>query len=232
MSNTTKLLKAAVVSMTILGANMKADASGDKSSWNEEVWLHDGGKLIVERSQMRGGRHEIGQEVPIAEHTISFHLPNTGQLVTWKTEFGIEAKKSSLQLLALDVVRGVPYIVTHPTGCIAYNIWGRPNPPYVFFRFDGKGWQRMTLAELPAEIKEANVVIGTLVHERRLAGHQGTIPADEVKRINAEAKNPEVRYLRVFVREPIADSILCPKPLTGFKAPYPIQPKNKTAGEK
>lgn len=61
----------------------------------------------------------------------------------------------------------------------------------------------MPLGELPAEIKEANVVIGTLVHERRLTGYHGTIPANEIKRINAEAKNPDVRYLRVFVREPI-----------------------------
>ncbi|MBE7421585.1 MAG: hypothetical protein HS110_03960 [Zoogloeaceae bacterium] len=203
MSMTAKMFKAIVLSLTIMGASMQADAIGGGASWKEEVLLHDGGKLIVERSQVRGGRHEIGQEVPIAEHTVSFHLPGTGQAVTWKSEFGIEAEKSSLQLLALDVVRGVPYIVTHPTGCIAYNKWGRPNPPYVFYRYDGKEWQRMPLGELPAEIKEANVVIGTLVHERRLTGYHGTIPANEIKRINAEAKNPDVRYLRVFVREPI-----------------------------
>jgi hypothetical protein len=30
-------------------------------SWQEEVLLHDGQKLIVERAQTRGGNHEIGQ---------------------------------------------------------------------------------------------------------------------------------------------------------------------------
>ncbi len=203
MSKTIKMIKAVVVSMAIMGASMQADAFGGKASWKEEVLLHDGGKLIVERSQTRGGRHEIGQEVPIAEHTVSFHLPNTDQLVTWKAEFGMEIEKSSLQLLALDVVRGIPYIATHPTGCIAHNKWGRPNPPYVFFRFDGKVWQRIFIAEFPAEIKGANVVIGTLVYELRLTNYQGAIPADEIKRINAEAKNPDVLYLRAFVHEPI-----------------------------
>ena len=62
----------------MMGVNMSANAllfglSGE--SWKEEVLLHDGQKLIVERSQMRGGNHEIGQEVPIAEHKISFIDP-------------------------------------------------------------------------------------------------------------------------------------------------------------
>ncbi len=32
------------------------------NSWKEEVLLHDGSKIIVERTVERGGRHEVGQK--------------------------------------------------------------------------------------------------------------------------------------------------------------------------
>jgi hypothetical protein len=41
-------------------------------SWKEDVLLHDGKKLIVERSQTYGGRHEIGQQLKGV--SFAFHL--------------------------------------------------------------------------------------------------------------------------------------------------------------
>jgi hypothetical protein len=196
---------AVTISVATLGAIMNACAFGGKASWKEEVLLHDGKKIILERSQTRGGRHEIGQDIPVNRHTISFAIPGTGRTVTWDSEFGLEIERPSLLPLALDVVGGIPYLVTTTAGCIAYNKWGRPNPPYIFFKFDGKAWQRIPLAEFPAEIKEANMVIGalTLRDERRLTGYSGPVPAEEVRKMNAEARNPQVLYLRMFARDPI-----------------------------
>ncbi len=223
--------------LLIMGTSMSADAGFfglGGTSWKEEVLLHDGSKIIVKRSQSYGGRHEIGQEVPVAEHIISFKQPGTGQVVTWKSEYGTEIEKSSLLPLALDVVGGTPYIVATPAGCLTYNKWERPNPPYVIQKFDGKGWQRIPFANFPVEIKEANVVISALVgqFERRLTGRSEPVPATEVKGINAEAHDPNVRYLRVFSREPLASSQLCPPELTGFKAPYPIPSKDSSGSGK
>ncbi len=48
-------------------------------SWKEEVLLHDGSKIIVNRSQSYGGRHEIGQTPPIKEQEISFLITNEPQ---------------------------------------------------------------------------------------------------------------------------------------------------------
>jgi hypothetical protein len=31
------------------------------TSWKEEVLLHDGSTILVDRSVVRGGRHEIGR---------------------------------------------------------------------------------------------------------------------------------------------------------------------------
>jgi hypothetical protein len=213
----------------ILGVSMNAYGFG-VDSWKEEVLLHDGSTLIVNRSQSYGGRHEIGQAVPIAEHKISFTVPGTHETVTWKTGRGPESNEAILILLALDVIRGVPYIATHPAGSIGYKKWGCPNPPYVFFKYDSKAWQRISLEEFPEEIKEANVVIGILTHARRLNAHSQIVSAEEVKQINEEAHNPSVRFLRLFVRDPLDE--WKPRPEhKGPKAPNPIAPPATTDGK-
>jgi hypothetical protein len=197
---------AAMVPLMILGGGMNACAMGSSASWREEVELHDGRKIVVERAQTRGGRHEIGQEIPVAEHIMSFKHPDTGKSITWKSEYGIEVDKWSLLPLALDVVNGAPYIVTTPAGCIAYNKWQRPNPPYVVQKLDGKVWQRVELSAFPAVIREANLVTDALsgrTEHRLTTGRSGPVSAAEVQNINTEALDPAVQYVRVFVREPL-----------------------------
>jgi hypothetical protein len=190
--------------VVILGLSMNADAGVlgfGGASWKEEVLLHDTSKLIVKRSQTRGGRHEIGQEVPINSHKISFTLPGAPEAITWETTIGLKSDPS-LKPLAVDVVKGVPYLVTHTLGCHSYNKWGRPNPPYVFFTHDGKAWQRIPLEKFPTEIKEANVVNGIQEYEHQLDAHIGVVTADEIKKFNGKL-GPTAIYQQVFVREEI-----------------------------
>lgn len=217
--------KAKLGFLLMMGISMNAEAGlfgFGSASWKEEILLHDGLKVIVERSQSRGGRHEIGQDVPVAKHTVRFSLPGKDKPIVWESEFGLEIEKSSLNLLAIDVVGSIPYIVTTSTGCIAYNKWGRPNPPYVVFKFDGRVWQRVPLVEFPTEIKEANVVIGalTLREEKMLTGHSRPLLAEEIRKMNTEGQTPEYRYLRVFVREPIRGSPTTCEELVYYKGAW------------
>lgn len=184
-----------------LSTNLYASFLGfGGDSWKEEVLLHDGSKIIVNRSQSYGGNHEIGQEVPIAEHKVSFTLPGAHKEITWVSTYGSGADDSDLILNALDVLNGVPFIITTTTTCASYNKWGRPNPPYVVFKYIRGKWQRVPLAEFPAEIKEANVVID-------MAKYSGLLSAKEVKRINEKDAVEDVRYLRQFVRMPIQNVV-------------------------
>lgn len=161
MSKTIKMIKAVVVSMAIMGASMQVDAFGGKASWKEEVLLHDGTKIIVERSQTYGGYPTIdSRERAVLDEEWLFQMPSNGQQVIWKSNKRHPPEGDSLMPMLLGFIDGVPYIATVPAGCITYNHWGRPNPPYVFFKFDGKTWQRVVLAEFPSELKEANVVVG------------------------------------------------------------------------
>ena len=174
------------------------------ASWKEEVLLHDGSRIIVKRSQTRGGRHEIGQDVPVNKHTISFVLPDSRQRITWQTTIGNKIEDTELQPLALEIVSGIPYLVTTPMGYIAYNKWKRPNPPYVLLKYTESEWQQIPLAELPSQVMRANMVINAfqLRSERLLSHRFDVVPAKEVSEINSQNNEKEVHYLQDFVREP------------------------------
>ena len=45
------------------------------TSWQEEVLLHDGRTMVVDRSLSYGGGHEIGQPAPIKEKTSPSKCP-------------------------------------------------------------------------------------------------------------------------------------------------------------
>ena len=186
------------------GVSMSACAgflgfSGD--SWKEEVLLHDGSKIIVKRSQSYGGRHEIGQSPPIKEHTISFKLPGSDKTITWISEYGEDLGRTNFNLLAVHVLNGTPYIVASPNLCLSYNKWGRPNPPYVFFKFDGKAWQRIPLEEFPAEFKTINVALDIRGRQVQILVEMGLASAEKIKQLNAHSEIPEFKSI---LREPLS----------------------------
>ncbi|MDD2721959.1 MAG: hypothetical protein PHH47_11695 [Gallionella sp.] len=173
---------------------MGASMSACSESWKEEVLLHDGSKLIVERMVDRGGRHEIGQQSPIKEQSLTFTLPATNELVTWKSEFSADVGLADFQPLLLDIFQGAAYVVTTPVGCQSYNKWGRPNPPYVVFKYQDKVWNRITLQELPAEIKAPNIIFGSPDNHVEKLGTK-FVTAETVQEINSSLRQPEYKTI-------------------------------------
>lgn len=188
-------------------------------SWKEEVLLHDGQKIIVERAQTYGGRSEPGQSDsgPIKEHTIHFTLPSTNQSVLWSSEYSEDAGRTNLNLLALHVLNGVPYVVAEPNLCISYNKWGRPNPPYVFFKYEGNVWQRIPLEEFPAEFKTINVAYNTLGNDARSLVRLGFVSAEKLKEL-FHSSSPV--YQEIMRRQLNPEP--CPQYPSGPKAPLLI----------
>lgn len=147
------------MSILMWGLTLNACAT-DTVKWKEEVLLHDGNKIIITRTNTYDpkGLREPFQPDPLKKSTLTFTVPGTKQtVIMWKSDFG-RGYQDNLSLLLLDFLNGVPYIATHPKFCHGYNKWGRPNPPYVFFKYDGE-WKRIPLEELPAGFKEANVIL-------------------------------------------------------------------------
>lgn len=192
-----------VAAMVLTGGVDAFGFLGFGDSWKEEVLLHDGRKIIVKRSQTYGGRHEIGQSPPVKEHSITFTVPETGQDVSWTSEYGEELGRANFYALALHILDSRPYLVVEPNLCLSYNKWGRPNPPYVIFKYDGATWQRIRLEELPQEFRGINLVISTKGSQRdieKLASDSGYVPAEGVRKINASLRQPEYKTI---LREPV-----------------------------
>ena len=143
-----------------LGASLTACS---QTSWKEEVLLHDGTIITAQRAYKLGGKpgFDATERVPLDE-TVTFNLPNSKSIV-WKNDFrDTVPEPNSLNHFRFDILAGTPYLATYPAGCIAYNKWGRPNPPQVLLKYEAGQWQRIALAELPTVLinKSANVVVG------------------------------------------------------------------------
>jgi hypothetical protein len=182
----------------MMGASMNTNAGlfgfgGD--SWKEEVLLHDGQKIIVKRSQSYGGRHEVGQSSPIKEHTISFTLPNSNKTIKWTSEYSDDVGRANFNLLALHILNGTPYVVADPNLCLSYNKWGRPNPPYVLFKYDGNAWQRIQMSELPLEFKTINVSLDIRGRQVEELVEMGKVSAEQIKQRNAHTEIPQFKTI-------------------------------------
>ncbi|UVT22534.1 MAG: hypothetical protein H8K03_17675 [Nitrospira sp.] len=171
-------------------------------SWQEEVLLHDGRKLVITRSQSYGGSHEIGQPPPIKEHTIAFTLPGSNKTITWTSEYGKDIGRTNFYLLAVHVLNGTPYIIAEPNLCLSYNKWGRPNPPYVFFKYHGRAWQRIPLEDVPTEFQSINVALDILGHEVENLVRLGFVSSEQIKELNRHIVSPQYKSI---LREPVKE---------------------------
>jgi len=212
-----RLCKAICLVLT-LGVNMNSYGFG-VDSWKEEVLLHDGSTMIVERTVERGGRHEVGQKPPYKEQSLSFTLPGTNQTITWEDHYSQDIGTANFLLMALEISGGTPYLVAYPMGCLSYNKWGRPNPSYVVFQYRSKEWQRIPLHELPAEITTPNVIFSQPDVQVERFGKR-FITTEMIKGVINGYKQPE---FKTILREPIAGG-RCPQYSSGPKAPMPISP--------
>jgi hypothetical protein len=180
-----------------LGLSMNADAGvfvfGD-TSWEEEALLHDGSKIMVTRTVERGGRHEIGQKPPYKNQSLSFALPKTGQRIVWEDHYSEDLGSANFLPMLVDIFGGTTYLVVSPMGCLAYNKWVRPNPPYVIFKYQDKEWKRILLQDLPAEITTPNLIFSAPDIEVEKIGMR-SISAEMIQRITNGYKQPEYKTI-------------------------------------
>lgn len=172
---------------------------GGTRNWSEEVLLHDGSKIIVERTAQRAGRHEIGQSPPIAEQSITFYLPGSHQQITWEDRFSPDIGSASFLPMLLDIKDGIVYLVVSPAGCLSYNKSGRPNPPYVIFKREGSKWVRIELQQLPAELNAPNLIFSSPDEEANRTG-QGIVSAEKIKKLYQGYRQREFQSI---LREPL-----------------------------
>lgn len=186
--------------LLILTASMSACAGlfGHSKGWKEEVLLHDGRVLVVERHFNLGGYPTLdSRERALLDETIIITLPQSNKAISWKTEFRQDlSEPNSLGALLLDVVDGIPYLATSPAGCISYNKWGRPNPPYILFKYIDNEWKRISMNEFPVELVRSNLMS---TPDSRLLKPYYTV--EQVKG-QMQGRNIAAEY-KTILREPI-----------------------------
>lgn len=201
MKGKTILLRVMAVILT-MGAGMNAEAGlfgRGGTSWKEEVVQPDGSTRNVERRVVRKGRHEIGQRPPIGEQVLSFDMPGTAERVEWEDPYSEELGGSSFNPMLIGVLGDAAYVLAAPAGCLSYNKWGRPNPPYVVFKYQNKEWHRISVQKLPAEFAMPNLIISSPDDVAEKIG-KPVVSAEQVRQSNQGFQQPEYRAI---LREPL-----------------------------
>ena len=192
--------------------------------WKEAVLLHDGGTIVVARTVERGGRHEIGQEPPIKEQSLAFTMPGTNENVVWHDKFTEDIGGANFLPMYLEIRKDSAYLVVYPMGCVSYEKWGRPNPPYVVFRYQAKEWRRIALQELPNEFNTPNLIFSSPDHEAKKID-KAVVSPELIRALYNGYRQPEYKTI---LREPLARE-QCPRYSSGPKAPMSIPQGNASS---
>ena len=113
-----------------LGLPVTGCASGP--TWKEEVVMFDGSKAVVERQQVLG--NPLDRELS----DITLGAPVKGNILRVPLSAGKWTSRweaMGLNPQAVGLIAGIWYISATPKLCDDYDKWGRPIPPYVFFKY-------------------------------------------------------------------------------------------------
>ena len=172
--------------------------------WKEEVLLHDGRAIVIERSVKTGYvPREIGQPPPESDYTLTFKGPD-GKNITW------DGERDRFDPMILDFDQGVPYVVATGGPGLSWRDEGCPKPPYFFFRWSAGDWKRVTYEAFPKAIRKTNLSSGLTypsrdpMRERIARGH--LVTKEDVVRLGRFA-NPEYKEVREDAPMPMACAV-------------------------
>lgn len=121
-------------------------------TWNEEVKLLDGRVIIVTQKR----RYESGYTGQnfgsvARESWLTIKLPEfDNKKITWH---------ENLEAQVMNVYNGTLYVVgIAPTGR-EFDMYGKPNPAYIGFRYENSKWLRIPFEEIPIEIYDTNMFL-------------------------------------------------------------------------
>lgn len=165
--------------------------------WKEEVLLHDGRVIVVERSVKTGYVPvEMGQPPGESDYTLTF-MAADGRAVTWRAG-------KSFDPMILDFVDGTAYVVARGSTGPDYEKHGCPKPPYFIFRYADGHWQRIEYEQLPHEIHRANLLSSATGDEDRLAAvKRGKTTVDDVRKSHRRL-SPEYKEVKEDAPNPCA----------------------------
>ena len=168
--------------------------------WQEEVLLHDGRVLVIDRSVLTGAVPvEIGQRPGESDYTLKLKSSD-GTTVTW------DGGRDRFVPIILDFVDGVPYVGAIGATGLVYPREGCPRPPYFFFRWSAGEWTRIPYEDFPKVVRNANLTSSLTYRApyRERIARGDLITREDVHELLRMA-NPEAKMVREDAPNPCAN---------------------------
>ena len=132
----------------------------DYRTWQEEVKLNDGRVIVVTQKKRCTnavkGKDYYGPYIGcIARETwLTINLPEfSAQPIVWHEK---------LDPRILNIHNGRLYVVGIPPTGYEFNLWGKPQPPYIGFVWEDGQWRRLLFVEIPEAVYDTNMLIESI----------------------------------------------------------------------
>lgn len=144
-------MKAIARIVLTIAASLSLSACGKTIDWKQEVKLHDGRVIVVER-QSKQNRIILPERQTIEVwQRLTFMRPGTSVRIEFELPKG-------LRVWLLDFEGDAAYAVLKPASVADYNTWGCPSPAWIAYRHRQGSWQQIVFTELPMMFKQPNIM--------------------------------------------------------------------------
>ncbi len=165
--------------------SFSACGGGKTLHWSQEVQLHDGRVIVMERVSERTG-NIVPENVSMEKsQSIAFVSPDTNEKITWSIPKG-------LLPYTLDFENKIPYLVLVAYTVADYNAWNCPNPPYLVYRYGSGSWVAIPFEQLPGRIDKRNLIDMSKMYEKYATAETATV--DDMKKF-LKRREPDGRVI-------------------------------------
>lgn len=172
---------------------------GGHLKWREEVLLHHGSKIIVQRWQKTFNVYTLEKSTLLQRQSLRFKHPKTREKIVWEDGPTEGIRTANFRLLAFHIKDNTPYVITEAYGCFSYNRWGRPSPPYIIFKYEGAEWKRIAIHDLPSELTSINLMLNTTGSTEINTARRGLVTDENI----IKSRRPPHAMYKSIVRTPM-----------------------------
>lgn len=148
--------------MMIPGCEQSFARDAGFRTWQEEVKLNDGRVIVVTQKRRCESAYTGANYAPCIsrEAWLTIKLPEFGNKeIVWHEK---------LKPMVVNVDEGQFYIVGRPPTGREFDLYGRPQPPYLGYRWEEGEWKRIAFDKIPEAIYEGNMIIDLPPNQTRL----------------------------------------------------------------
>lgn len=142
MKKLKQILNRITLGLMLAAVPLVGGCSDNTITWTEDVKLLDGRVITV--TQKNRVEEDVSREFWLIFKLAEFD----DKEIVWH---------ESLMPLVLNVYQGSLYVISNPFTEREFRQYGKPNPPYLGYRYEAGQWQRIPFNEIPEAIYDTNM---------------------------------------------------------------------------